>query len=206
MKNLALSLTIVSAVSLGSLRVARADSMPVEGTRELRLGNSLGLSSAYGQGFTSLSPGDGSDVTLVSVSVGMGYFLAEHVEVGGTAGYIYEAGGGSYPPMRGPGLSAFLRLYSKTGNVGGFFEPTIEYQHLEQGGVNTYYGSTGDGSVDMLGFGADVGVEVFLADSWALRLSPSFRAYEVWATPSGGTSYNTYFTKFGVNWGISAYF
>ena len=172
--------------------------MPVEGTRELRLGNSLGLASVYGPGFTSLSPEHGSDMTLVSVSVGMGYFLAEHMEVGGTVGYIYDSEGGSSPTTKGPGFSAFLRLYSKTGNVGLFFEPTLEYEHLGESGA---YG----GTMDMLGPGADVGVEIFLADSWALRLSPTFRYYQVWGNSSLGSN-DTNFTKFGLNWGISAYF
>ena len=165
MRYLALSLTVGSAVSLGSLGVARADSVPVEGTRELRLGSAIGIMPTFGPGFASLSPKTGSDLTIASISAGLGYFVAEHVEVGGSLGYFYMSTGGS---AKGPGLSAFFRVYSKTGNVGIFLEPTVEYLHL---------GMTG-GSEDIVGPGADVGIEVFLADSWALRLSPTFRYYK----------------------------
>jgi hypothetical protein len=205
MKYLTLSLAVASVVCLGSLRVARTDPMPVEGTRELRLGNSLGLSSVYGPGLTVLSPEHGSNMTLVSVGIGLGYFVAEHVEVGGSVGYIYDGEGGS-SSIKGPGLSAFLRLYSKSGNVAVFVEPTLEYQHLGVDGVNTGFGTIGGGSLDLLGPGADLGVEVFLVDSWALRVSPSFRYDKVWVNSSIGGSGDTHFAKFGLNWGISAYF
>lgn len=188
MKYLALSLTILSAVSLGSLRVARADPVPVEGTRELRLGNSFGPFSMFSSGFSNLSPAQGTDMTIVGIGAGLGYFVAEHVEVGGTVGYFYMSqGSGS---EKGPGFTGFLRLYSKTGSVGVFFEPTLEFQYL----------SGGASSSKILGPGFDVGVDVFLADSWALRLSPTFRYYKEWAAES------TNVTKFGVTWGISAYF
>ena len=206
MKYLASSLAVVSVAFFGSVRAAPAESMPVEGTRELRLGNSLGLSSVYGPGFTFLSPEHGSNMKLVSVSVGGGYFVTDYAEVGGTAGYMYDSEGGSGPTIKGPGFSAFMRLYSKRGSVGIFFEPTLEYQHLNLSGVNTMFGTAVSGALDVLGPGADVGVEVFLADSWALRLSPSFRYDKVWVSSSNGGSGDTYFTKFGLNWGISAYF
>jgi hypothetical protein len=195
MKYLALSLTIVSAVSLGSLRVARANPMPVEGTRELRLGNSLGLTSVYGPGFATLSPEHGSNMTLVSVGVGMGYFVAEHVEVGGSLGYFYMSENST--TVQGPTLSAFLRLYWRVNMVGLFFEPTLEYQ----------YASLTGGSYNILGPGADVGIEVFLADSWALRLSPTLRYYEEWPSADRGPNPpDTHYWKLGVTWGIAAYF
>jgi hypothetical protein len=43
---------------------------------------------------------------------------------------------------------------------------------------------------------------VFLTDSWALRLSRSFRYYKQWTTDNGSGSA----TKCGLTWGISAYF
>jgi hypothetical protein len=113
--------------------------------------------------------------------------------VGGSLGYFYISEGNS---LQGPGLSVFLRLYSKTGNVALFLEPTVEYVHL---------GATG-GSEDLVGPGADVGVEIFLADSWAVRLSPTFRYYKEWLSADNGPSADTNFTKFGLSWGISAYF
>jgi hypothetical protein len=193
MKYLALSLTIVSTVLLGSLSVARAETMPVEGTRELRLGNSVGVYSFLGgTGINALSPEHGSSITTVSMSAGLGYFLAEHVEAGGTVGFFYFGSGFlSSSSMKGPTFSVFLRLYSKVQNVGIFFEPTVEYQYL----------SASNASLNALGPGADVGIEVFLADSWALRLSPTFRYYKIWEKDA-----DTSFTKFGLTWGISAYF
>jgi hypothetical protein len=128
-------------------------------------------------------------MTIAGIGVGMGYFVAEHVEVGGALGFFYMSQGST--SMKGPGLSAFLRLYSRTGLVGLFFEPTLEFQYLSQGGLSS----------KVLGPGADAGVEIFLADSWALRLSPTFRYYKEWADAG---SMNV--TKIGVTWGISAYF
>ena len=176
--------------------------MPVQGTRELRLGNSIGYFSMFGPGFMSLSPEHGSDVTTASVAVGMGYFLAEHVEAGGSVGFFYigegffGSGTTGSPSMKGPTFSAFLRFYSKVQNVGLFFEPTLDYQYLSLTG----------GSLNVLAPGADVGIEVFLADSWALRLSPTLRYYKLWASADNGASNDSHAVKFGVNWGISAYF
>jgi steroid 5-alpha reductase family enzyme len=76
-------------------------------------------------------------------------------------------------------------------NVGLFFEPTVEYQYL----------TASSASLSVLGPGADVEIEVFLADSWALRLSPTSRYYKTWEKGA-----DTSFTKCGVTWGISAYF
>ena len=195
MKYLALSLAIVSAVFLGSLGVARAAPMPVEGTRELRLGNSLGVMSPLsGPGFAVSAPEHGANITTASFAVAMGYFFAEYVEAGGGLGYFYMSGSGT--TFQGPVLSAFLRLYAKMGMVGLFFEPTLEYQYVSLSG----------GSENILGPGADVGIEVFLADSWALRLSPTFRYYEEYLSPDRGTLPDTHNWRLGVNWGISAYF
>jgi hypothetical protein len=58
----------------------------------------------------------------------------------------------------------------------------------------------------VVGPGADVGIEVFLVDSWALRLSPSFRYCKMWEGPDHGSSGSARFTKCGMIWGISAYF
>jgi hypothetical protein len=196
MKHLALSLTVVCAVFLGSLGGVRA--MPVEGTRELRLGNSAGVFSYLGgSGYSYFSPKHGSNLTAVSMSAGMGYFLAEHVEAGGTVGFFYMgSGAGSSSSVKGPTFSGFLRFYSKVQNVGLFFEPTLEYQMLTMTG----------GEIHAIGPGADLGIEVFFTDSWAARLSPSFRYYKVWMVPDHGSTSDTSATKFGVNWGISAYF
>ena len=68
----------------------------------------------------------------------------------------------------------------------------MEYEYLRVPG----------GKINLVGPGADLGLEVFLTDSWALRLSPSFRYYKQWTTDNGSGSA----TKFGMTWGISAYF
>jgi hypothetical protein len=191
MKNLTLSLGLLLAVLLGSLRVVKAEPMPVQGSRELRLGSSLGILSMYSPGVNVLSPDQGSNLTLASVGAGIGYFITEYLALGGSVAYFYMSSGGS---IQGPGFSGFLRLYTKTGNLGIFFEPTLEFQYLSASG----------GSEKILGPGGDVGIEIFLADSWALRLSPTFRYYKAWVSTSNGSSSSI--TKFGLNWGISAYF
>jgi hypothetical protein len=197
MKNLALLLSLSVPVFLGNLRIAQADPMPVQGSHELRLGSSLGILSMYGPGINVLAPDRGSDLTLASVGVGIGYFTTDNVEIGGSAAYFYlSSGTGTDSSIQGPGFTGFLRFYTKTGNVGLFFEPTLEFQYL----------SVTNGSEKILGPGADLGIEIFLANSWALRLSPTFRYYKEWASASNGGSSDTSITKFGLNWGISAYF
>jgi hypothetical protein len=47
-----------------------------------------------------------------------------------------------------------------------------------------------------------LGGEINLTDSWALRPSPSFRYCKQWTSDNGSGSA----TKFGMTWGISAYF
>ena len=170
--------------------------MPVQGSHELRLGSSLGISSMYGSGINVFSPDRGSDLTLASFGVGIGYFTTDHVEIGGSAAYFYLSGG-TGSSIQGPGFSGFLRFYTRAGNVGLFLEPTLEFQYL----------SVTNASEKILGPGADLGIEIFLADSWALRLSPTFRYFKEWASASnGGASSDTSVTKIGLNWGISAYF
>jgi hypothetical protein len=170
--------------------------MPAEGTRELRLSNGFTIAPSYGMGFAQLAPEHGSNMTTLSFRVGAGYFVAQHVEVGGMVGYYYLSSGGSSSTVQGPGLDAFLRLYSRTGNLGLFFEPILEFQYL----------SFSNGSDKVLGPGADIGIEFFLADSWALRFSPTFRYYKLWESADSGGSADTSATRFGLSLGISAYF
>lgn len=185
------AITIFIASSVG-LSIAHAT--PEEGTRELRIGNGVSILPSYGPGIVQLSPDKGKNQTSVSFRAGMGYFVSSNVEVGGNLGFYYLSQGSQ--SLKGPGLDVFLRLYTRTGNVGLFFEPALEFQYLSAPG----------GSIKALGPGADVGFEFFLAESWALRFSPSFRYYKVWENADGGYSADTTFTKFGVTFGISAYF
>jgi hypothetical protein len=194
MNHLKLSLIMVS-LSVG-LSAARADSVPVEGTRELRINSGVTFLPSYGNGLSLISPENGSDETVVSMGGGLGYFLTEHVEVGGAIGYYYVKSSGASSAVKGPGFDLFLRLYSKVGNIGLFVEPTLEFQYLGLPG----------GSEKVLGLGADVGLEIFLVDSWALRFSPTFRYYKLYMSGDGGGSGETSGTKFGLTWGISAYF
>jgi hypothetical protein len=61
------------------------------------------------------------------------------------------------------------------------------------------------GEINLVGPGACLGREVFLTDSWALRLSRSFRYYKQWVTDHGSSG-SASATKLGMTWGISAYF
>lgn len=197
MKRSLIAAALVGASLLG-LSVARAT--PQEGTRELRIGNGISIFPSYGTGFTRLSPDEGKNQTSVSFQAGMGYFTSPNVAVGGTFGFYYAGSGSS--SYKGPGFSGFLRLYTRTGNVGVFLEPTLEFQYLSLSGSS---GSSGV-SIKALGPGADLGAEFFLAESWAFRVSPTFRYYKVWASVDGGGSDDTSFTKLGLMLGISAYF
>jgi hypothetical protein len=84
MNHLKLSLIMVS-LSVG-LSAARADSVPVEGTRELRINSGVTLLPSYGSGLSVIAPENGNDETVVSMGGGLGYFLTQHVEVGGAVG------------------------------------------------------------------------------------------------------------------------
>jgi hypothetical protein len=198
MKNLTLCFSLLFVSVLG-LSAARADT-PQEGTRELRLGGSSGALGVYGPGISDFSPEHGKDMTLISMGLGFGYFVSSNVEVGGSIGYFQMSGGGSSSTssstkIKGPGFSAFFRLYSRTGNVGLFLEPTLEFQYLSESSV----------SIKILGPGVDAGFEFFLADSWAFRLSPNYRYYKEWASGNGSSNEGS-IQKFGLTWGISAYF
>ncbi len=175
---------ILLVASSGGLSSARAT--PEEGTRELRIGNGISILPSYGAGFVQLAPDKGDNETTVSFRAGLGYFLSPHVEVGGSLGLYYvDAGSTSY---KGPGFDLFLRLYARNGNVGFFFEPTLEFQYLDATG----------GSIKTVGPGADLGAEFFLAESWALRFSPTFRYYKIWASADNGGSADTTAGKYGL--------
>ncbi len=147
----------------------------------------------YATGLNLFAPDHGTNMTLASFGAGIGYFASDNVEVGGSAAYFYISSGSS---IQGPGLSGFLRFYARSADVGLFFEPVLEFQYLTVTG----------GAEKILGPGADAGVEVFLADSWAVRVSPAFRYYKEWASADNGASSSGTLTKVGLNWGISAYF
>lgn len=191
MKKSLFAVTLFIASSVG-LSFARAT--PEEGTRELRIGNGISFLPSYGTGFAQLAPDEGDNETTVSFRAGMGYFLTPNVEIGGSLGLYYVDLGES--SLKGPGFDLFLRLYSRTGSVGFFFEPTLEFQYLDARG----------GAYKTVGPGADVGAEYFLAESWALRISPTFRYYKIWMSADRGGSDDTTATKFGLSIGISAYF
>jgi hypothetical protein len=179
--------------------VAHAGTMPAAGTRELRVGATPVSFEVIGggSGFSFLRPDKGENLTATSLGVGMGWFATDHVALGGTVGFysLVFDGGSDYEV--GPSLSGFLRLYQRSGRAGFFVEPTVELQYLR--------GDAGLSS-KLLGIGADLGVEVFLVDSWALRLGPTFRHYKEWGASVLRGADTGSVTNFGLNWGIAAYF
>lgn len=196
MKKTTFLLLLVSFVS------ARAWAKPLAGTNELRLGMPL-LPGIAVTGINLYKSTDGqagsssSELTLLSLGAGYGRFLSNNVQIGGSLGFVSASGDGS--SVSGPGISPFIRVFKVSGKLGFFAEASFQYASL----------SASSSTVSIYGGGIDAGLEFFLAESWALRVAPSFRllsAKESSKDPADSSSSDEGLRVFGLNWGISAYF
>jgi opacity protein-like surface antigen len=194
------ALLVVALLSLSSARAwAQApESEPIgprAGTFELRLDNTWYAGGfPLGNGFAHQAPERGENSNILSFGASLGYFLNDHVELGGGLTYVNLDGDAQVP-----GLSVFARGFWMVGpstalyaGGGGLFQVMIP----DTGNNQTLYG-----------LGVDAGVEQFLTSNWAIRLGMSHR--HIWVHRDvniPGIDDTTSNDVIGVNWGIAAYF
>jgi hypothetical protein len=189
MPNKSFAPLLFSMLPLMSLLLAgEAAATPKIGSRELRLGQQyqypfLGTSN----GFFAVDGDSGSGTTTLGAAAGMGWFVTDRFEVGATLNLQISELFGSR--VVAPGVEPFLRFLQMSGRTMFFAELAA--------GAQLY--SFRNDSTTLIDFGADVGVEFFVTDDWSVRLSPSFRRYVSTESSSG-------VNRFGVAWGLAAYF
>lgn len=200
MKNISKLLSISFSLSCLLIAPSIATAAPTAGTNELRIDGSYlipGYSiTGYNHTSTSLSDTSGStSMTLFGVGFAYGRFLTDNVEIGTTLSLYYSKAGGSSSTM--PGIAPFVRGFAMVADHVGVF----------CGGTAGIQVSSQDNAPDRTGLmlGADLGAEFFLADSWALRVGPTYRYLHESMTVANNTL-TTSGNVFGVNWAIAGYF
>jgi hypothetical protein len=189
---MSVSITAASVSALFCLVSARAQAAPAAGTNELRLDNSIlaGVSVST-NGFTHIAPKQGSDTTLFGAGVGFGHFVTDNIELGGGLSYSNVNG-----DLQIPGINAFFRGFGMAAaGTGGFGEAVVQYQRVEP--------NQGSGT-SVVSVGANVGLERFFTESWALRIQATYR--HLFEFGSGVSSSNNSEDAIGFGWGIAAYF
>jgi hypothetical protein len=71
-------------------------------------------------------------------------------------------------------------------------------------GIQYAYPSSGPNQTELM-VGGDLGAEFFLADSWSLRVGPTYRHLRESETVNNRSVSNSA-EAFGVNWAIAGYF
>ena len=182
-----------------------ATATPTAGTNELRIDGSYIIPGYSITGYNHISAGASSSSgtstssaseTLVGVGFAYGRFLLDNLEIGTTLSLYYLSGSsGSATTL--PGIAPFVR---------GFAMVTDRIALFGGGTAGVLFVSPDKGSNQTeLMLGADLGAEFFLADSWALRVGPTYR-YLREDTTVGNTSISATGNVFGVNWAIAGYF
>lgn len=184
-----LSFFLFSSVLVGSATVAHAQ--PKAGSYELR------LNQAFIPGFaisglnvyidSESTPGTESEsLKVFAAGGGLGYFLTNNVEVGGTLNLLYfSVGDGSFTS---PGISPFVRYFGRLSDkVAGYVEGSVLAQPLL---------SENDDSM-LWGFGVDAGIERFFTESWALRIGAGYNYLNI---------EDDSLHALGARWALAAYF
>ncbi len=184
------SLLVSTVLFLSYAGVAQAK--PVAGTHELRLNQGFvpGFATSGVNLFYASSNGvtSSENLTLMSAGAGLGYFISDKMEVGANLNLlIIDVGGAS---ARSPGIQPFVRGYAwSQGGLGLYAEARLTLQPFFTDGDSTM----------LYGAGADVGVERFFTDSWALRVGIGYAFLR--SSDGDGTIHVP-----GINWAIAAYF
>jgi hypothetical protein len=172
---------------------------PRAGSNELRLESSYlvpGLSIAGLVHESSNAYGLTSSTTLFGAGFAYGRFLTDNFEIGSALSLMRLSGsGGSEQWIYG--VSPFARAFAMVSEHVAVFGGAT-------GGVQLTDSSNG-GDITVLSLGGDVGAELFIGDSWSLRLGPTYRyIHESISTNAGsGTSSGN---VYGVNWALAGYF
>jgi hypothetical protein len=185
-----LSFSLFASILVGSAAVAHAQ--PKAGSYELRLNQAFipgfALSGLNVYIDSQSTPGSQSSDSLkvFAAGAGLGYFLTNNVEVGGTLNLLYfSVGDGSFTS---PGVSPFLRYFGRLSDrVAGYVEGTVLVQPLF---------AENDDSM-LWGFGADAGIERFFTESWALRIGAGYNYLNI---------EDDSLHALGARWALAAYF
>ncbi len=180
--------------------VARA--MPKEGTNELRMESSYPVPMFSGTGLSHLSTttsGKTTSQTFFGFGLGYGRFLADFLEAGASLKLLYlgDLSSSSSSSAWSPGVGPFVR---------GFFLVADRIAMFGEGSFACQFLIPSKGSnATFLIPGVDLGVELFLADSWSLRIGPMYRyIYEREAVSN--TTLTSSSHEIGLNWTIAGYF
>ena len=176
---------------------------PAAGTNELRVDGAYLIPGAsivgYSHTWTSSTSASGksssTSQTLAGVGFAYGRFLLDNLEVGATLSQLYSKSTGA--ATTAPGIAPFVRAFVMVADrIGVFASGTA--------GLQVEYPDQGP-NVTQLMLGTDLGAEFFLAESWSLRVGPTYR-YLHDSRTVGNTSFSQSENVFGVNWAIAGYF
>ena len=203
MKKISKLLSIVFALSSFLVAPSMANATPVARSNELRIDGAYLIpgASIAGYSHTSVSsPNTSSNSSVVSqtlMGVGFAYgrFLTDNLEVGTTLSLLYSKSTGA--ATTAPGIAPFVRGFVLVADrIGVFASGTV--------GIQVEYRDQNP-NVTQLMLGADLGAELFLADSWSLRVGPTYRYLHASMTV-GNNSVSLREDVFGVNWALAGYF
>jgi hypothetical protein len=195
-KNLARLLSSLLALSL-VLIASEARATPKIGSKELRIGQHYQPPLNLTDGFIRLEPERGEGLSGMGLGAGMGFFLTDNVELGLSLSLQMVKSGGN--TLFGPGAEPFARFIFIQGKVGFFVEADAEIRRL----------SSDNNASTIIGLGADIGLEFFVTDDWAVRVAPTFRHLIINNSASaGGVTVSNEETgnRFGITWGLACYF
>jgi hypothetical protein len=194
--------TLVLALLSISLLPAMATAMPTAGSNELRIDSTYLMPGYSITGFNhySMSSGGQTDsMSLLGFGFAYGHFLTNEVEIGTSLTFLYMGSDGD--SVMAPGLSPFLRGFFPVAPTTAFYAAAVVgFQHATESRSG---GS--DMNNTLLSAGVDLGLEFFLADSWSLRVGPTYR-YVHESMSMGSTSVSGSEQIIGLNWAIAGYF
>jgi hypothetical protein len=176
------------ALSLTFL-VTPAGATPKAGTRELRLEQHYQPPVDLIDGLVHVES-QGRGVTGMGLGVGWGTFHADTVELGVSVSLGLLKFDDDDPTVA-MGVEPFARFIKLKGRVGYFIELVAGFKRLTQ---------AGDGLTN-IDLGADFGLELFMTETWAVRISPGYR----WVLYGGNDLANAYH-RLGVTWGLACYY
>ena len=200
MRNLALHLACTLTFATLLLAPSPATATPKEGSNELRIDSSYlmpgysvtGLTHTFG---VSGAGASSSSQTIFGIGFAYGRFLTDNFEIGTSLTLIYLSSGSS--TATAPGFSPFIRGFTMVSERAGFFaSATAGLQYVSEDGGT---------SITELIAGVDLGFEFFLAESWSLRVAPTYR-YVHESLSNGSSSASAHEHVLGLNYAIAGYF
>jgi hypothetical protein len=201
MKTIRLHLVTSLALASWLIAPAVAQAMPTAGSNELRIDSSYLIPGYSISGFnhhsmsTSGTTSYSDSQTVFGLGFAYGRFLSDHFEIGSSLTLLYIESGGS--SATAPGIAPFLRGFTVVSERAAFYGAVVV-------GLQ-YVSDSTDTSITEMSVGFDLGFELFPADSWSLRIGPTYR-YINEDLSGGGASASAHDNVFGVNWALAGYF